>query len=104
MREVIRVVAGLAAWLRFDWCVRRRLGAIDFRRSRAATSTTNVLLGLGAVVSSVRFDSLMGTCGMVASEVLKLIGLGVGDFGGVLDVVIDELLVGHVDQGTHVDA
>lgn len=104
MREVIRAVVGPATRLRFDRCVGRWLGTIDFRRSRAATSTTDILLSLGAVVSSVRFDSLMGTCGMVASEVLELIGLGVGDFGGVLDVVINELLVGHVDQGTHVDA
>ena len=89
--------AETAAGLRFDWCVRCRLGAIDFRRSGATTSTTNVLLSLGAVVSSVRFDGLVGTCGMVASEILELIGLGVGDLGGVLDVVIDEFLVGHVD-------
>ena len=103
MREVIGAVVGPATWLRFDWCVRCRLG-IDLRRSRAATSTTDVFLGLGAVVSSVRFDSLMSTGGVVASEVLKLIGLGVGDFGGVLNVMIDEILVGHVDQGAHVDA
>ena len=97
-------IAETAAWLRFDWCVGCRLGTIDFRRSGAATSTTHVLLSLGAVVASVRFDSLMGTCGMVASEVFELIGLGVRDIGRVLEVVIDELLIGHVDQWTHVDA
>lgn len=104
MGEVIGAVIGATAWLRLDGCVGHRFGAVDFRRCGAATSTTHVLLGLGAIVSSVRFDSLMSTCGMMASEVLELISLGVGDLRGVLDVVIDELLVGHVYQGAHVDA
>lgn len=46
----------------------------------------------------------MGTCGMVTSEVLKLIGLSVGGLRGVREVVIDELFISHVDQRTHVDA
>ena len=41
---------------------------------------------------------------MMAGKILELICLSVGDLGGILDVVIDELLIGHVDQGTHVDA
>lgn len=40
----------------------------------------------------------------MASKILKLIGLGVSDLGRVLDVVVDELFVGHVDQGSHIDA
>ena len=41
---------------------------------------------------------------MMASKILKLIGLGVSNLGRVLDVVVDEFLVGHVDQGSHIDA
>ena len=93
-----------AAWLRFDWYTGRRLGAVHFRRSGAATSTTNVLLGFGAVVSCVRFDGLLSTSSMMASKILKLIGLSVSNLGRILDVVVDELFVGHVDQGSHVDA
>jgi hypothetical protein len=35
---------------------------------------------------------------MVASELLDLLGLGVDDVGCVLDVVVDKLLVGLVDE------
>ena len=41
---------------------------------------------------------------MVTSKVLELVGLSVGDLGGILDMVIDELLISHVDQGAHIDA
>lgn len=40
----------------------------------------------------------------MASEVLELVGLRIGDLRSVPEVMIDELLVSHVDQGTHVDA
>ena len=92
------------AWFGLGWCVGQRLGATDFRRSGAVTRATHVLLGLGAIVSGIRFDSFMCTCRMVASQVLELIGLGVGDIGCILDLVVNELLIGHVDQWTHVDA
>ena len=96
--------AEAAAWLRFDWCIGLRLGAVDFRGSRAATSTTYVLLGFGTVVSSIRLDRLVSTSSMLAGEILQLIGLAVSDLRGVIDMVIDEVLIGHVDQGTHIDA
>ena len=102
MREVGGAEA--AAWLGFDRDTGRRFGAVHLRRGGPATSTTNVLLGFGAVVSRIRFDSLLSTGGMMASKILELISLGVSDLGRVLDVVVDELFVGHVDQGSHIDA
>lgn len=41
---------------------------------------------------------------MMAGEILKLASLSVRDLGRILDVVVDELLVGHVNQGSQVDA
>ena len=93
-----------AAWLRFDGCVGQRLGAVDFGRSRATTGVTYVLLSFGAVVSGIRFDSLLSTSGVMSSKILKLVGLSVRNLGGILDVVVDELLVCHVNQGSQVDA
>lgn len=103
VREVVWAVWRTIARLRFDWGVGHRLGTVDFRRGGAATNTTHVFLGFGAVVSCIRLDCLMGTRGMVAGEVLELISLGVSDLRGIAEVVIDELFIGHVDQGTHVD-
>jgi hypothetical protein len=69
----------------------------DGGRDRAA-SATNHLLSPGSIVSCILLCSLGGSGGMVASELLDLLGLGVDDVGCVLDVVVDELLVRLVDE------
>ena len=104
MRKVFRAILGAATWLGFDWGVGLWLCAIDLWRGGAATNTANILLGFGAVVTCIGFDSLLSPCSMVACKVLELIRLRVGDFGRILDVMVDNLLVGHVDQGAQVQA
>ena len=89
-------VAKATAWLRLDWCLGRRLRASHLRRSGAATGITYVLLGFGSVITGIRLYSLMGAGGMVTSKILELISLGIGYLGGVLDMVVDELFIGHV--------
>ena len=78
--------------LLLDW-----LGLRDGGRDRAA-SATNQLLGLGRVVPNVLLCGLGGTGSMVACELLHLLGLLVDDVGGILEVVVDELLVSLVDE------
>ena len=89
-------VAKATAWLRLDWCVERRFRGSHLRRSGATTGITYVLLGFGSVITGIRLYSLMSARGMMASKILELISLGVGYLGGILDMVVDELLIGHV--------
>ena len=56
------------------------------------------LLGLGGVVAHVLLGDLGGVGRVLASHVADLVGLGVDDIRRLLDVVVDELLVGRVDE------
>ena len=67
-------------------------------RGGAAPSIANVLLSLSGVVSNVLFGGIGGARGVVAGELLDLLGLLVDNVGGVGNVVIDELLVSLVDE------
>lgn len=57
------------------------------------------LLGLGSVVAHVLLGDLSGLCGVGASNLPKLLGLCSHDVLRILKVVVDQLLVGGVDQG-----
>lgn len=60
--------------------------------------STHHLLGLGGVVSYVSLGRLGGTGSMVAGELLDLASLLVDDLSDVGDLLINESLVGLVDQ------
>ncbi len=104
VREVRSAVFGLATRLRLDGCIRHRLGAGDFWRGGSATSVADVLLCLGGVISCVGLDGLVSTSGVVACEVPDLPGLLVDEVGGIAEMLIDKVLIGHVDQGAKVNA
>lgn len=89
--EILALVRRLHILL-LDW-----LGLGDGRRNGAAAAT-NQLLGLGRVVPNILLCGLGGSRSVMAGELLDLFGLLVDDMGGILDVVIDELLVGLVDE------
>ena len=72
-------------------------GLGDSRRD-GATAATDHLLSLGSIVSSELLCALGGSCGVVARELLDLLGLCVDHVGGILEVVVDELLVRLVDE------
>lgn len=67
----------------------------DLGGCRAATDE---LLGLGSVVAHVLLGELGGVRSVSSSNHLELLSLGVENLGGILNVVVDELLVGSVDQ------
>lgn len=71
------------------------------RRGGATTSIANILLSLGRVVPNILLCGISGARSVVASELLDLLGLLVDNIGGVGDVVIDELLVGFVNERSH---
>lgn len=67
-------------------------------RGRGLTATEQ-LLGLGGVVAHVLLGDFGGLGGVGASNLPELLGLGSHDVLRILKVVIDQLLVGGVDQG-----
>jgi hypothetical protein len=73
------------------------LGLSDCRRDRAAAAADH-LLSLGRVFSNILFCGLSCSCGMVACELLDLLGLLVDHIGGVLHVVVDKLFVRLIDE------
>lgn len=77
------------------------LGLGGSRRGRAAA--VEVVLGLGGVVTSILLERVGRAAGVLASEILDLVGLGADDAGGVVDVTVNKLLVVQVDEGTEVD-
>ena len=97
MREVrCAILRGLAR-LGSERAVGGGLRAADFRGCRATTTTTDVILGLGAIVSSILFHGLAIPARMVSCEVLDLPSLRVDDIRCVFKVVVNKLLVGLVD-------
>lgn len=75
----------------------RRFSLGDGRRDRAAAATDH-LLSPGSVFSGVLLCGLSGSCDVLAGELLDLLSLLVDNIGGILKVVVDELLVRLVDE------
>jgi hypothetical protein len=73
------------------------LGLGDGRRD-GATAATDHLLSLGSIVSGELLCALGGSCGVVAGQLLDLLRLCVDQIGGILEVVVDELLIRLVDE------
>lgn len=71
------------------------------RRGRGARglATAEHLLGLGSVVSHELLGHLGSVGGVRAGEALELFSLGADNVLCILNVVVDQLLVGGVDQG-----
>lgn len=107
MGEVRRAVLGSVTRLGFDGAIGGlgidRLRVADLRGRRATTTTAHVVLCLGGVVSGILLHRLAIPPGMVSREILDLLSLRTGNFGRVLQVAVDELLVALVDQGAQVD-
>ena len=97
MRKVGRAILRGIARLGFERPIGGGLRAADLRGCRAAATATDVILGLGAVVSSILFHGLAIPACMVSCEILDLPSLRVDDIRYVFKVVVDELLVGLVD-------
>lgn len=64
----------------------------------AGLATLQQLLGLGGVVSHVLLGHLSGLGGVRACNLSELLGLGTDNVLRVLNVVVNQLLVGGVDQ------
>lgn len=62
-------------------------------------TTAEHLLGLSSVVAHELLGHLGGVGGVGASNLLELLSLGVDNVLRILKVVVDQLLVGGVDQG-----
>ena len=103
MREVGCAILRGVARLGFERTIGGGLGAADLGGCRAATTTTDIILGLGAIVASVLFHGLAIPARMVSCDVLDLPSLRVDNIRCVFKVVVDELLIGLVDQGREVD-
>lgn len=65
--------------------------------------TTDHLLGLGDVLAGSGAGSLECPVAVLGGEVAQLLGLGVGDVGRVIEVLVDQVLVLDVDEGSEVD-
>jgi hypothetical protein len=68
-------------------------------RGRAGTSASDQILSFGRIVSNILFCGIGGARSVVAGELLDLLGLLVNNAGSIRDVVVNELLVGLVDEG-----
>lgn len=85
LREVCRVDIGLRSRLRGE-----------FGRGRA--TAVKQRLSFGSVVAHVLLGDLGGLRSMLARNLAYLLGLAVEHFGALLHVVVDQLLVGSVDE------
>ena len=102
VREVGRLVGRGIAGLALDWGFARRRGG-SLGGCGAAASVTNVALSLSGVIPSILLHSLAIATRMMSGQILHLLGLGIGELGCVREMVVDELLVGLVDQRREVD-
>ena len=63
----------------------------------------NVLLSEANVLRGRLAGSLHSLVGVLGGDFAELLGLLVGNLGGIVEVRVDELLVGYVDQRSEVD-
>lgn len=90
-------------WLAGDWGSNwsgsSRWARLGSRwRNGAVANIADHLLGLGAVITNVLLGNRGSTSSVLSSERLDLVCLLVGDVLGIVDVVVDKLLVVLVDQ------
>lgn len=80
--------------------VRRSRGGRGSRRlrDRLGGAAAEQRLGLGGVVSHILLGELGSLRGMLASDLLELVGLRLDNAGNLLQVLVDHLLVGLVDK------
>ena len=98
-RRLLRFL-GLKVLLRGGREVRRVRSARSLRGGRPSSDK---LLGLGSVVTDILLRKLGSLCCVLGSNLSKLLTLGVDDIAGLLQVVVDELLVGLVNEGRKED-
>lgn len=67
-------------------------------RGGAAASIANQLLCFGRVVADILLSGIGGASSVVAGDLSHLLGLLVDDARGIVEVVVNELLVGLVDK------
>ena len=68
------------------------------RRGGAGTSASDHLLSLGRIVSNILLCDIGGARSVVGGELLDLLGLLVDHAGSIGDVMVNELLVGLIDE------
>lgn len=68
-------------------------------RSRRASAAPKHLLDLASVVTSVLLSERGDLLGLLLGDLTDLSSLGVNDIGGILKMLVNQLLVGDVDQG-----
>lgn len=61
--------------------------------------SSDQLLSLGSVVSNILLGEFGGLGRVLAGDLSKLLALRVDNVAGLLEVVVDELLVSRVDKG-----
>lgn len=93
LEEVALRSGGEVGLLRND--LRNRLGGGGLGGGSLATDH---LLGLGGVVTGVLLGDLSGIGSVLAGNAAQLLGLRVDHIRSVLQVVVDKLLVGGVDE------
>lgn len=76
-----------------------RLGNGSGCGSRASTRTANHLLNLSGVVAGILLAKSGKLISLLLSNAADLSSLGIDGIRGSLDVAVDELLVGGVDEG-----
>lgn len=81
----------------------RLAGDLLSSRANAALGTANVLLCLLGDVAGVSLEGLCGICGVLRREVLHLSSLGVDNLTGMGQLLVNDLVVGDVDEGDEVD-
>lgn len=62
----------------------------------------DVLLGLGAVVSDILLHQAGSVRGVLAGEILQLVGLGADDGLGIANLLVNDLAVADVDKRSEV--
>lgn len=92
-RRGIRSRCGRDSGLRLG----RQLGGFG-----AAAGAADVLACLGCVVGRILFHGVGGASGMLTSQVFDLVCLGIHNVGSVCNLVVNDFLVGDVDEGSQV--
>ena len=83
----------------------RKVGLADRLRGglgsslRGDGSASDQLLSLGGIVAEILLRELSSLGCVLASHLSELLGLSVDNITNLLKVVVNELLVSHIDQG-----